>query len=339
MSESKHASASTAMTKARSMGPIADVVRRAGGSLERVFKRADVPLRLAYEPERTLLLKDQLRIVDGASRELDDPVLALRLSTQGGLAGLGAFGSAVLSAPTLGDAIVAANRSISTGLQAGTAMTLTLTGPWAHWSYQVTTPVDVGRNSNELLAYGYMLDLLRRYAGPGWTPHYVQSRDASEPQRRVAQALLNCDLVCGELASVVFPAALLTRTRPQCGVATWPQVAPIPGEDDIVACITQVVDLAVLEGTATIDWVSRHIGLSARSLQRHLSAHGVAFRSVLNTVIRRRAEQRLAEGGRVTDVAFELGYSDAAHFSRAFRALTGVSPRQFQRNCLSQDAR
>ncbi len=142
-----------------------------------------------------------------------------------------------------------------------------------------------------------MVALRRRHGGRGGAPHAGQRRDASEAQRGVAQALRNGDLVRGELASVVFPAALRARTRTQRGVATWPQVAPVPGEDDIVACITQVVDLAVLEGTATIDWVSRHIGLSARSLQRPLSAHGVAFRSVLNAVIRRRAEQRLAEGG------------------------------------------
>lgn len=323
---------STAMTKARSMGPLADVVRVLGGNLERVFRRAELPVRLAYEPERTLLLRDQLRIVECASLELEDPVLAARLSTQGGLNGLGAYGRAVMSAASLGEAILAANRSITTFLQAGTRMRLQVSGAWARWSYEVTTPVDVGRSSNELLAYGYMLDLLRGYCGAGWTPSHVISRDATQAQRRQARQVLQCDIVRGDMAAVVFSADLLRLERPTVDAARWPDEPGIPGEDDIVACITQMIDLGVLEGTASIDWVSRRIGVSRRSLQRHLNEHGVAFRSLLNGVIRDRATQRLAAGTSVTQVAFELGYSDVAHFSRAFKTLTGVSPRQFQQS-------
>ena len=33
---------------------------------------------------------------------------------------------------------------------------------------------------------------------------------------------------------------------------------------------------------------------------------------------------------RIIDVAFSSGYTDPAHFSRAFRRMTGVTPRQFR---------
>jgi AraC-like DNA-binding protein len=33
---------------------------------------------------------------------------------------------------------------------------------------------------------------------------------------------------------------------------------------------------------------------------------------------------------KVTDIAYDLGYSDVAHFSRAFRRLAGVSPRRYR---------
>jgi len=40
------------LTKARSMGPVADLVERSGGSIARVFRRAELPLRLIEEPDR-----------------------------------------------------------------------------------------------------------------------------------------------------------------------------------------------------------------------------------------------------------------------------------------------
>jgi len=44
-----------------------------------------------------------------------------------------------------------------------------------------------------------------------------------------------------------------------------------------------------------------------------------------------RAAQRLAiEENSVTEIALELGYTDTANFSRAFRRHTGLSPSAFR---------
>jgi AraC-like DNA-binding protein len=58
-----------------------------------------------------------------------------------------------------------------------------------------------------------------------------------------------------------------------------------------------------------------------------LKAEGVTFEQLLDRV-RRRAAIRMIREERlpVKDVAFRLGFSDPAAFSRAFKRWTGASP-------------
>jgi AraC-like DNA-binding protein len=62
-----------------------------------------------------------------------------------------------------------------------------------------------------------------------------------------------------------------------------------------------------------------------------MAAWGVTFEQLLDDFRLHHALIMLRDDEHsITDVAFDLGYSDAAHFTRAFRRWTGVTPRQFR---------
>lgn len=77
--------------------------------------------------------------------------------------------------------------------------------------------------------------------------------------------------------------------------------------------------------------VAEIAGLNARRLQRRLAQLGLSYSGILDTVRYENASRLLHETDcRIIDVAFSSGYTDPAHFSRAFRRMTGVAPRQFR---------
>jgi len=65
---------------------------------------------------------------------------------------------------------------------------------------------------------------------------------------------------------------------------------------------------------------ARQLGISRRTLVRRMTSARIAFRSVLDDVLRERAERMLAEGSLSREaMAAELGYADPTSFSRACR--------------------
>lgn len=92
-------------------------------------------------------------------------------------------------------------------------------------------------------------------------------------------------------------------------------------------------DLA--SGEPSMAAVAKHLGMSERSLRRHLSDEGTSFRDMVEDVRRRTAETLLREG-KVTlpDVAFLLGFSDVSTFTRAFKRWCGVPPGKFRESGL-----
>ncbi|UBB16444.1 helix-turn-helix transcriptional regulator [Comamonas odontotermitis] len=70
---------------------------------------------------------------------------------------------------------------------------------------------------------------------------------------------------------------------------------------------------------------------STRSLQRLLAEAGMGYRDILNTVRFEKAAHLLKETDiKITDIAMSMGYSSAAHFTRAFQNVAGVPPFKFR---------
>jgi AraC-like DNA-binding protein len=320
------------LTKMRSIGPIAAEVALAGGSVERVFKRADLPLQLLDEPERLILLSDQLHLLECAAREIGDAALPARLATAGGMLALGRYGQKVCDAPRLREAIILAGELIGRLLQTETKVKLSIQGTTAQWTYAVTDASSVGRQKNEILALGYMLDLLRRFLGARWTPIRAAVSGGSLPGRTVTESSLNCDLSLTAEASVQFSSALLdapnpSKAKPEQAISD----ADMPERPNLALCAEHLIDLGLLDGRPSIEWLCRHLGISRRSLQRRLQQDGLAFESLLQATLARKAQHLLSQKAMtIAEIAQTLGYSDQAHFSRAFKGWTGMSPHAWQ---------
>ena len=81
----------------------------------------------------------------------------------------------------------------------------------------------------------------------------------------------------------------------------------------------------------TLEELARRVQVSARTIDRHLRREELQFRDLAQQVRFERACELLTlPGATVAQVALDLGFSDAANFSRAFRRVVGVTPSEFR---------
>lgn len=82
-----------------------------------------------------------------------------------------------------------------------------------------------------------------------------------------------------------------------------------------------------LEQAATPTAIAGRLGISARTLRRHLEQEGSTLRALVDEVRRERAEELLAAGTPIKEIAFALGFSEPSAFSRAYKRWTGHAPK------------
>ena len=77
---------------------------------------------------------------------------------------------------------------------------------------------------------------------------------------------------------------------------------------------------------------AKTLGMSVRTLQRRLAGCGLKFKELVQRSRLDMALHLVAQtNAKVIDIAFDVGYSDHAHFTRAFRRWTGVAPLEYRR--------
>jgi AraC-like DNA-binding protein len=198
-----------------------------------------------------------------------------------------------------------------------------------------------GAHSNEY-ALASSLTHLRRSIGERVSPRRVwfihrRAGDVSELERFFGTRAIAFGRSENALA---FDAALMARplaTGDARLLATTEELAARsareqPAPSDFAAQVAARVTAALESGPPKVEVIARQLRMSPRTLARRLDGEGTSYRAVVESV-RRELACRYAEDAALSlaDVAYRVGFSDVATFSRAFKRWTGRTPGSYRR--------
>jgi len=184
----------------------------------------------------------------------------------------------------------------------------------------------------ELLVLTMMIATVRLATAPNWHPPivFLQTKDASRVQQH--HLLARSTVRFGNrVTAFEVPQHLLPKELPRAA-------APKHGQDydrlehEFPVAIRQVVGGMLADGLPKIAAVAEALGGSVRTLQRRLSDINTTFSDVVEEAKMKSANHMVAQSDyTLNEIADELGYSEQAHFTRAFRRWNGISPSVFRR--------
>ena len=180
-----------------------------------------------------------------------------------------------------------------------------------------------------------MVYVIRQFAGPNWAPATIAFEARYTPGPETRSQWPDTRFLSGQKASWIdLPNSLLSLPNPA------KPAAPRPSErefrhigTDAIAALKLMLPSYLDERPLGIAEVAEIAGTSVRSLQRELASAGLTYSRLFDQVrFEKGAELLRNTDARIIDIAFATGYTDPAHFARAFRRMAGITPREFREN-------
>lgn len=188
------------------------------------------------------------------------------------------------------------------------------------------------------LALAVMYRLLRFFLGEEWRPKAVCFTHGPPADRSVHTRVLGPNVEFGHaFTGIVCDVSDLRLPLPSADPVMGKYVrhflgnadegASVPLSDDV----RKLVFLLLPSGRSSVDTIARQLGMSRRTMHRHLADEGVTFSSILEEVRGELALRHLERRERpFAEISGLLGFSEPSAFTRWFRTRYGCSPSHFE---------
>jgi len=104
-------------------------------------------------------------------------------------------------------------------------------------------------------------------------------------------------------------------------------------EAEFLERLQVVVEEHIGDTNFGVDWLASEVGMSTRQLQRRIRASlGLSAAGFIRTLRLERAAQLLqAKSGTVSEIVYQVGFTDANYFSRLFKHTFEITPSEYSR--------
>jgi AraC-like DNA-binding protein len=185
-----------------------------------------------------------------------------------------------------------------------------------------------------------MIQIVRAALGPHWKPDRLRLQTLEEHGQFDSDVLRGINIkyrapftaISIPLASLAAPLSRRSDDSAQSGARHLSGSSSQALSENLKKGLKQLLASHVNICSLSIDLAAEILGVSSRTLQRYLRKQGSTYTMLIDEIcFKLSREMMLDKNFSITEIAFQLGYSDVAHFSRAFRRITGLSPRCYRR--------
>ncbi len=320
------------------MGVVA-YARARGLELAPLFAAVGLDEDALRDPELRIPVDASFTIIAHVARALDEPALPVRLAEQRRIEDLRLVGFLVMTSTTSREAferVIAYSALLSDSSRwlmdvgrEGVTLRLERDGPRT-----------LGHRLSNELAIGSLLHAHRVVGGRMVTPLRVVFRH-SAPRDTTAHARFFGTAIewTGAFDGLTLPLESLDGA-PQTSNAelnaylerqAQARLAALGTASSIATRVREVIVRELPSGPPGMQRVAKRLGQSERTIRRWLDDEGTSFRDQIDLVRKARAEELLPDRAiPLSQVAFLLGFSDPAAFSRAFRRWFDESPSEWR---------
>lgn len=179
----------------------------------------------------------------------------------------------------------------------------------------------------ELYVLELMLETVRSVLGHTWDPKILNLQSEHHVDLEAIVGSTDVRLRFGQPETEI----LLDRSEIAIGALAPTQIYTKLHVNTTHAVVA-LIRTYLFDPRLSLSFVADLLAVSERHLQRELQKDGSSFSQILNRERTKTAMELLkAPDITVSEISRSLGYSNQAHFSRAFRRITGVSPSRFRK--------
>lgn len=313
-----------------------------GVSVDAMLRHTGITRAVLDDPKGEIEAHQEVQLIRNLQAERPNvPTLGLQAGTRYHVTTYGLWGYAVLASPTLGAAVSMASRMLN--------QTFSLT---TNEVEQVGDQIMVTYHSDHLPLdvrqfivdrdRASVMTLQREILGRP-LPYSAIYLRRPEPNAEMVDAYTSLFGVRPQFGQThdrsVFDAALMQQPLPQadphtaqlCEQMCRKLVERRSSRTGVSGAVRDRL-LRTPGHIPDMEEVAGEMGMTSRTLRRHLTAEGASFRGLLEEVRSTLAEELMASASLTHgEIAERLGYADVTTFIEAFRRWRGVPPSEFRR--------